>query len=40
LRKAAQRTVVGLQSAIGDLIDRFTPQELKNFFAAAGYDTE
>jgi transposase len=40
LRKAAQRTVEGLWSAIGDLIDRFPPQEFKNFFAAAGYDAD
>jgi transposase len=40
LRKAAQRTVEGLWSAIGDLIDHFSPQEFKNFFAAAGYDAD
>jgi transposase len=38
LRKAAERTVEGLWSAIGRLIDEFTPQECANFFAAAGYD--
>jgi transposase len=38
LRKAAGRTVDGLWAAIGRLIDAFTPQECKNFFAAAGYD--
>lgn len=38
LRKAAERTVEGLWSAIGNLIDRFTPQECANFFAAAGYE--
>ena len=36
LRKAAERTVNGLWSAIGRLIDLFTPQECANFFAAAG----
>jgi transposase len=38
LRKAAERTVEGLWSAIGQLIDLITPQEIKNLFAAAGYD--
>jgi transposase len=38
LRKAAERTVDGLWTAIGQLIDLFNPQECRNFFAAAGYD--
>jgi transposase len=38
LRKAAERTVVGLWSAIGRLLDTFTTQECANYFAAAGYD--
>ena len=38
LRKAAERTVEGLWTAIGHLIDAFTPQECANYFAAAGYD--
>ena len=38
LRKAAERTVEGLWSAIGQLIDLVTPQEIQNLFAAAGYD--
>ena len=38
LRKAAQRTVEGLWTAIACLIDQFTPQECANFFAAAGYE--
>ena len=38
LRKAAERTVKGLWSAIGRLLDAFTPQECANYFAAAGYD--
>ena len=37
LRKAAARTVTGLWAAIGTLLDRFTPQECRNYFAAAGY---
>ena len=38
LRKAAERTVEGLWTAIGRLIDVFTPTECANYFAAAGYD--
>jgi len=38
LRKAAERTVEGLWTTIGQLIDLFTPKECRNFFAAAGYD--
>jgi transposase len=38
LRKAAERTIDGLWTAIGRLIDTFTPQECANYFAAAGYD--
>ncbi len=38
LRKAAERTVEGLWTAIGNLIDLVTPQEFQNLFAAAGYD--
>jgi transposase len=38
LRGAAERTVDGLWDRIGNLIDRFTPQECANYFAAAGYD--
>jgi transposase len=38
LRKAAERTVDGLWTAIGRLIDTFTPEECANYFAAAGYD--
>jgi transposase len=38
LRKAAERTVEGLWTAIGCLIDQFTPQECANCFAAAGYE--
>ena len=40
LRKAAERTVEGLWTAIGQLIDLFTPKECQNFFAAAGYDPD
>jgi transposase len=37
LRKAAARTVDGLWSVIGRLLDLFTPQECANYFTAAGY---
>ena len=40
LRKAAERTVDGLWSAIGRLVDVFTPKECANYFAAAGYDPD
>jgi transposase len=38
LRKAAERSVEGLWTAIGKLIDLVTPQECQNIFAATGYD--
>jgi hypothetical protein len=38
LRKATERTVDGLWTAIGRTLDRFTPPECANYFAAAGYD--
>ena len=38
LRKAARRTIEGLWSTIGDLLDAFSPSECANFFANAGYD--
>jgi transposase len=38
LRKAAERTVAGLWSAIGRIVDLFSPAECANYFAAAGYD--
>jgi transposase len=37
LRRAAERTVDGLRSAIGRIIDRFTSTECRNYFIAAGY---
>lgn len=40
LRKAAERTVDGLWTAIGRLLDLFTPRECANYFEAAGYDPE
>lgn len=38
LRKAAERTVDGLWSAIGKLIDLISPDEAKNYFISCGYD--
>jgi transposase len=38
LRKAAERTVDALWTAIGRILDLFTPTECVNYFAAAGYD--
>lgn len=40
LRKVAERTVEGLWSAIGHLIDAFMPNECANYFAAAGYEPD
>ncbi len=40
LRKAAERTVEGLWTAIGRLVDTFKPPECANYFAAAGYDAD
>jgi transposase len=37
LRKAAERTVEGLWTTIGRLLDLFTPAECANYFKAAGY---
>jgi len=38
LRTAAERTVEGLWTAIGRLIETITPDQCANFFAAAGYE--
>jgi transposase len=40
LRKAAERTVEGLWSAIGRIVETFSPAECANYFAAAGYDPD
>lgn len=40
LRKAAERTIDGLWSAIGRIADLFTPTECANYFSACGYDPE
>jgi transposase len=40
LRKAAERTVEGLWTAVGRLLDAFTPAECANYFAAAGYQLD
>jgi transposase len=38
LRKAAARTIPELWEVIAECIDQFSPDECKNYFAAAGYD--
>ena len=38
LRKAGERTLEGLWTAIGRLLDAFTPDECANYLTAAGYD--
>lgn len=40
LRKLAERTVDGLWTAIGRLVDAFSPNECANYFSACGYDAE
>ena len=40
LRKAAERTVEGLWTAIGRVLEPFEPNECRNYFAAAGYDPD
>ena len=37
LRQAPERTRDGLWRRLGELLDRFTPDECANYFAAAGY---
>jgi transposase len=38
LRKSAERSVSGLWSAIGRIIDLFPSGECANYFMAAGYE--
>ncbi len=38
LRKAAERTIDGLWTAIRKCLDKFTPRECANYFEAAGYE--
>ena len=40
LRKAAERTVKGLWTAVGDLLNAFTPAECANSFSATGYEPD
>ena len=40
LRKAGERTVSGLWSLIGKLVDLFQPQECTNYFSSCGYDPD
>ena len=37
LRAAAQRTILQLEATIGDLLDRFTASECRNYFRLCGY---
>ena len=37
LRQDPERTRDGLWRRIGELLDRFTPDECTNYFTAAGY---
>ena len=37
LRKVQERTVSGLEAAIGQLLSRFSPQECSRYFRHAGY---
>ena len=40
LRRAGERTVSGLWSLIGKLVDLFQPQECANYFSSCGYDPD
>ena len=40
LRKAEERTVSGLWTLIGNLVDIFQPHECPNYFSSCGYDPE
>ena len=40
LRKAARRTVETVCQAIGEILDRTTPDECSNYFVNAGYDRQ
>ena len=40
LRKAEERTVSGLWTLIGKLVDIFQPAECANYFSSCGYDPE
>lgn len=40
LRKAGERTVSGLWSLIGKLVDLFQPKECANCFSSCGYDPD
>ena len=40
LRRTGKRTVSGLWSLIGSLLDLFQPQECANYFSSCGYDPD
>ena len=40
LRKAAQRTIHGLWTAVGRILDLYSPTECANYFDTCGYDAD
>jgi transposase len=38
LRGIGESTVTGLRDIIGALVNKFNPQECRNYFASCGYD--
>ena len=40
LRQAAARTIDDLWDVIAQSLDKFTPEECRNYFVAAGYEPE
>ncbi len=40
MRAKAERTITALWTAVGSLVDLFTPAECQNYFKAAGYDPD
>jgi transposase len=40
LRKAGERTVIGLWDLIGKLVDIFQPDECANYFSSCGYEPD
>lgn len=40
VRSARERTVEGLEKLLGRLLDRFSPNECRNYFRHSGYATE
>jgi hypothetical protein len=40
MRAKAERTITALWSAVGPIVELFTPAECANYFKAAGYDPD